>query len=127
MAHDCHAPVEVEKGALVGYALSGNLYKALRTLLMDFSALKNNNKIRPFYFFFIPFSFMLHCHFLSFPVCTCNGFAEACTFDATKDHGVCTTCQSNTAGDFCDSCVEGFYINPEHATDSSLPYCLRKD
>ena len=70
---------------------------------------------------------MFHRHFLSFPVCTCNGFAEACTFDATRDHGVCTACQSNTAGDFCDSCVEGFYINPEHATDSSLPYCLRKD
>ncbi|GFN92909.1 hypothetical protein PoB_001941500 [Plakobranchus ocellatus] len=56
--------------------------------------------------------------------CSCNGYAEACTFDETKDHGVCTACGSNTAGDFCDSCVEGFYINPAYANDSTVPYCL---
>ncbi|RUS89304.1 hypothetical protein EGW08_002911, partial [Elysia chlorotica] len=56
--------------------------------------------------------------------CSCNGFANACSFDAGKDHGVCTSCGSNTAGDFCTSCVAGFYINPAHANDSLAPYCL---
>ena len=67
MAHDCHAPLEVEKGALVGYALSRNLYKAVRTLLMDFSALKNNNKIRPFYFFFYSIFFHVALSLSLFP------------------------------------------------------------
>ncbi|KAK3781748.1 hypothetical protein RRG08_037151 [Elysia crispata] len=56
--------------------------------------------------------------------CSCNGFSNACTFDSVKDHGVCTACGSNTAGDFCASCLEGFYINPAHANDSLAPYCL---
>ncbi|GFR92299.1 laminin subunit beta-1 [Elysia marginata] len=57
-------------------------------------------------------------------LCSCNGLANACAYDEGKGYGVCSACGSNTAGDFCETCVEGYYINPAHVNDSSVPYCL---
>ncbi|XP_041481895.1 laminin subunit gamma-2-like [Lytechinus variegatus] len=43
--------------------------------------------------------------------CTCNDHAASCIYNATLGYGVCQDCYDNTAGDFCDICVDGFFRN----------------
>ena len=44
--------------------------------------------------------------------CSCNGHADSC------DHGGCIGCKKNTAGQGCEICAIGFYINSNVPRDS---------
>lgn len=61
-------------------------------------------------------------------MCECNGHASSCHYNASldafpNDHlsgdgGVCDDCQDNTAGQFCETCVELYFRPPGTSLDA---------
>eukprot|EP00049_Salpingoeca_infusionum_P003403 m.66222 g.66222 ORF g.66222 m.66222 type:complete len:2016 (-) comp12110_c1_seq1:349-6396(-) len=66
--------------------------------------------------------------------CDCNNHAQACYYNQSLDAepmsrtsghgGVCLNCHDNTAGRFCESCVDGYFKNPE-AARSDVDSCIK--
>ncbi|EGD81509.1 laminin alpha 5 chain [Salpingoeca rosetta] len=54
-------------------------------------------------------------------MCECNGHASACAFNATLNTGICSDCDSQTAGDNCDTCDVGYYRAAGVSADATNP------
>ncbi|XP_019863641.1 PREDICTED: usherin-like, partial [Amphimedon queenslandica] len=84
-------------------------------------------------------------------ICNCNNHADSCVYNATLDPfpdsfdsgggGVCTNCQDNTEGRYCESCSDGYYrpagVSPSNSspctpcncdsTGSTGPVCIKAE
>ncbi|XP_070532358.1 laminin subunit beta-1-like [Ptychodera flava] len=55
--------------------------------------------------------------------CNCYDHADSCYYNETLGHGVCEDCYHNTAGVFCDICIDGYFHNVT-ADPSSPDVCV---